>query len=134
MILAISNKSATQQPFHWNYSTEMKSIAREVSTLISLLGSISETHQSHFRNYVLLNTHTRATVGTTRYSSNRRGKFRLTCTAECLLFSPFSFHIISRLLVRILSFSYILVLVLYVPLLSPPTFISDFITKRTPAL
>jgi hypothetical protein len=60
MILSISNKSTTQ-PSCWNYSTEMKSIARGVSTHISLLGSISETHQSHFWNYALLNTHTVAT-------------------------------------------------------------------------
>jgi hypothetical protein len=36
------------EPFHWNFSTEMKSVARGVSTDRSLLGPISETRQSDF--------------------------------------------------------------------------------------
>jgi hypothetical protein len=61
MILSTSSYSTTE-PFHWNYSTEMKSTAREVSTHISFLGSISEIRESDLLNYVVFNT---GTVGRT---------------------------------------------------------------------
>jgi hypothetical protein len=57
MILSTSSY-LTMGPFHRNYSTEIKSTAREVSTHISLLGSISETRKSDLQNCVVLNTRT----------------------------------------------------------------------------
>jgi hypothetical protein len=57
MILSTSSY-LTMGPSHRNYSTEIKSTAREVSTHISLLGSISETRKSDLQNCVVLNTRT----------------------------------------------------------------------------
>ncbi len=63
------------QVLDWNYSKEMDIVTCGVTTNSSLLGSISETRQSHFWNYALLNTHNgfkRPTAGP-RYKSVPHG-------------------------------------------------------------